>query len=65
MVLPSNKALPLLWDSSLKGNCKRAEEGLFRRACSGRTRGDGFRLKEGCFRLDIREKLFTVRVLRH
>ena len=48
-----------------EGGYKDAGEGLFIRDCSNRTRGDGFKLKQGKFRLDIRRKFFTVRVVRH
>ncbi|KAK4815604.1 LOW QUALITY PROTEIN: hypothetical protein QYF61_004819 [Mycteria americana] len=49
----------------LKGAYMKDGEGLFIRECSGRTRGRGFKLKEGRFRLDVRKKFFTVRVVRH
>ncbi|KFV58585.1 hypothetical protein N328_11988, partial [Gavia stellata] len=49
----------------LKEACKKAGEGCFKRACSDKTRGNGFKLKDSRFRLDIREKFFTMRVVRH
>ena len=49
----------------LRGAYKDAGEGLFIRVCSDRTRGNGYKLKQGKFRLDIRKKFFTVRVVRH
>ena len=49
----------------LKGAYRKAGEGLFPRACSDRTRDNGCELKEGRFRLDVRKKFSTVRVVRH
>ncbi|GAB0209444.1 mitochondrial enolase superfamily member 1 [Grus japonensis] len=49
----------------LKGAYRQDGEGLFMRECSDRTRGNGFKLKEGRSRLDVRKKVFTVRVVRH
>ena len=40
----------------LKGAYKDAEEGLFIKDCGDRTRGNGFKLKQRKFRLDIRKK---------
>ncbi|PKU49129.1 hypothetical protein llap_571 [Limosa lapponica baueri] len=49
----------------LKGTDKKAGKGLPTRVCSDRMRGNIFKLKARRFRLDIRKKLFTVRVVRH
>lgn len=38
-------------------------ERLFTRACGDRTRANGFKLKEGMFRLDAKKNSFTTRVL--
>ncbi|KAJ7397103.1 hypothetical protein BTVI_138701 [Pitangus sulphuratus] len=44
---------------------KEDREGLFIRNCSDRARSNGFKLKDGKFRLDIQKKFFTVKVVRH
>jgi len=49
----------------LKGAYQKAAEGHFMKACSYGTRNNGFKLKEGRFRLDIRKTFFTMRVVRH
>jgi len=48
----------------LKGAYRKDGEGLFTRVCSDRTKGNGFKLKEGRFRLDIRKNFFTLRVVK-
>lgn len=47
----------------LKGATKKDREGLFTRAQSDRTNGNGFKLKENRFGLDIRKKFFAVQMI--
>ena len=48
----------------LKGAYRQEGRQLLERADNSRTRGNGFRLKEGRLRLDVRGKFFTQRVVR-
>ena len=48
----------------LKGDYKKEGNQLFTQVGSDRTRGNGLKLKEGRFRLDVRSKFCTKKVVR-
>ncbi|KAK4815282.1 hypothetical protein QYF61_024041 [Mycteria americana] len=49
----------------LKGAYRKDGERLLSKACCDRTRSNGFKLREGRFRLHLRKRFFTMRVVRH
>jgi len=49
----------------LKGAYGKDSENLFSKVCCDRTRNNGFKVREGRFRLGIRKTVFAMKVVKH